>query len=151
MQSEAIRRMASLEFLLGEWELAYSYSLEAGGPTLTDLAGSGTIRSTLGGTHLTFDYQVRRQETGEPAGSAHGVFAWDAAAEGYRYFWFESSGSFRQAMAHLRDTRTLFLDWEGDDCTQTFQRVDDDTIVLEMTCPSQGRTLQVDMKRRPGK
>jgi hypothetical protein len=147
MQSEAVRRMESLAFMLGDWDLDYTYSTEPGGPTRNDLTGSGTIRSTLGGTFLTFDYQVRGKEQTDPSGSAHGVFAWDSTAQQYRYFWFESSGAFRQAVAHLRDPGTLFLDWEGDDCTQTFHRVADDMLVLEMTCPTQGLTLRVDMRR----
>jgi hypothetical protein len=101
----------------------------------------------LDGTHLCFDYQVRHKQTGELTGSAHGVFAWDSESGRYRYFWFESSGTFLQATGHLRDADTLFLDWEND-CTQTFRRVDDATVVLEMTCPEQGLTLRVDMSKK---
>ena len=146
-ESEAVERMQALGFLVGEWDLDSTYSVEPDGPRGTDRGGRGTIRTILGGAHLCFDYQGPDKETGEPSGSAHGVFAWDAQRQRHRYFWFESSGAFEQATAHLRDADTLFLDWDND-CSQTFQRVNDDTVVLEMTCPEQGLTLRVDMSRR---
>ncbi len=146
---EPVERMRRLRFLIGEWELAYTYSTEPDGPSMTDLAGAGSIRTILGGTHLCFDYDVHRKETGEPAGSAHGVFAWDSGRQRYRYHWFESSGAFLQASAELADPDTLVLDWDND-CSQTFRRENHDRIVLEMTCPEQALTLRVEMSRGVG-
>jgi hypothetical protein len=139
--------MRALGFLVGEWDLDYTYSVEPGGPSRNDLTGTGTIRPILDGAHLCFDYRVHNKETGEPAGSAHGVFAWDTERRRYRYVWFESSGAFLQATAQLDGADTLFLDWDND-CTQTFRLVSDDEVVLEMSCPEQGLTLRVDMARR---
>ena len=145
--SEAVERMQALGFLMGEWDLDYTYSVKPDGPKAKDLAGRGSIRAILGGTHLCFDYRVHRKETGEPIGSAHGVFAWESEPQRYRYSWFESSGASLQATAQLTDADTLFLDWDND-CSQTFQRLNDDAVVLEMRCPEQGLTLRVDMARR---
>ena len=146
MQNDAVQRMKALEFLVGEWHLDYTY--RQGGETRRDLVGSGTLRPILDDRYLAFDYQVRNRESGKSGGSAHGVLAWDPKGERYRYFWFESSGAFLPATGELRAAGTLFLDWEGVDCTQTFTRVDDDHVVLEMGCPEQDLHLRVDMSRR---
>jgi len=146
-KSHSFILILALSFLVGEWDLDYTYSLQPDGPEMTDLAGAGSIRTILDGTHLCVDYRVHRKDTDEPIGSAHGVFAWDSERGRYRYHWFESSGASLQATAHLSDADTLVLNWDNH-CGQTFQRVHDDRVVLEMTCPEQGLTLRVDLSRK---
>jgi hypothetical protein len=143
---EAIRRMARLGFMVGEWDL--DYTAHYGGKADRDLCGTGAIKPLYDGVYLWFEYEVRNKRTHEIGGGARGIFAWDSKSEAYRYYWFESSGAFLNATASLRDAETLYLQWHGVDCTQIFQRVSDDALLLEMTCPEQNLKLRVDMSRR---
>jgi hypothetical protein len=147
VSDEKTRAMQALGFMVGEWNL--DYTVEQGGKTSSDLRGSGSLRYLFDGTYLSFDYDVQDKKTSDTVGGAHAVFAWDSKAGEYRFYWFESSGTFLQATASLRDAETLFLQWQGNDCTQIFRRVGDDAMFLEMKCPGQALTLRVDFSRKP--
>ena len=140
--------MRALGFLIGEWELDYTVTQH--GCTTSTIRGTGSMRYLFEGTYLTFDYQMFQKATGEAIGQAHGILAWDAKAEQYRYHWFESSGVFLQAIGFLRDDHTLALEWQGVDCTQIFQRVSADAMYLEMRCPADDLLLRVDFSRQAG-
>ena len=134
--------MRALRFLIGDWTLDYTVTRK--GQTSRPICGDGQLRQLFGETYLTFDYQVRDRGSGAPLGGAHGIFAWDGPAGHYRYFWYESSGALDQAKGWLRGEETLFLEWQGSDCTQIFRRLDPAAMYLEMTCPSQDLLLRVD-------
>ena len=139
--------MRALGFMAGEWELDYTVTQH--GRTTKTMRGTGSLRYLFDATYLTFDYQVQRKDTGEPMGAAHAIFAWDAKAGHYRYFWFESSGAFLRATGVLRDHDTLALEWQDINCTQIFRRVSADAMYLEMQCPDQDLLLRVDFSRTP--
>ena len=146
MSTEAGAPMRALSFMVGEWELDYTVTQH--GCTTSTICGSGSLRYLFDATYLTFDYQMRQKDTGEMIGEAHGVFAWDPKAGQYRYYWFESSGTFLQATGVLRDDRTLALEWQDVNCTQIFRQVSADAIYLEMHCPDTDLLLRVDFSRR---
>lgn len=140
--------MRALSFMVGEWELDYTVTQH--GHTTKTIRGSGSLRYLFNATYLTFNYQMQQKDTGERIGEAHGIFAWDNKAGHYRYYWFESSGTFLQATAILRDDHTLALEWQDTDCTQIFRRVSADAMYLEMRCPEQDLLLRVDFSRVSG-
>jgi hypothetical protein len=135
----------ALDFMIGEWEL--DYTVMQHGSTTHAICGTGSIRHLFGTTYVTFDYQMRQKETREKIGEAHAIIAWDKKAGRYRYFWFESSGTFLQANGSLSDEHTLALEWQGVNCRQIFRRVDADAMYLEMQCPDQDLILRVDFAR----
>ncbi|MGD0014798.1 MAG: DUF1579 family protein [Bryobacteraceae bacterium] len=148
MATETGAPMHALDFMLGEWELDYTVTQH--GCTTKPIRGTGSLRHLFDATYLTFDYQMQQKATGEMIGQAHAVFAWDAKAEQYRFYWFESSGTFLQATGVLQGDDTLALEWQGVNCTQIFRRVSADAIYLEMHCPDQDLLLRVDFSRRAG-
>ncbi len=137
--------MLALSFMLGEWELDYTVTQH--GSTTRTICGTGSIRRLFDATYVTFDYQMRQRETREKIGEAHAIIAWDKKAGQYRFFWFESSGTFLQADGCLSDDHTLALEWRGVNCTQIFRRVDADAMYLEMRCPDEDLLLRVDFTR----
>jgi hypothetical protein len=137
--------IAALDFMIGEWDLDYSVTQH--GATTRAICGTGSIRPLFGTAYLTFDYQMRRKPALEKIGEAHAVIAWDKKAGQYRFFWFESSGTFLQANGSLSGDYTLALEWLGVNCTQIFRRVDGDSMLLEMRCPDDGLILRVDFAR----
>ena len=139
--------MRALSFLIGEWEL--DYTVTQNGHTTQTIRGTGSLRFLFNATYLTFDYQMIEKASGAMIAEAHGIFAWDEKAGQYRYFWFESSGSFHQATGALRDAHTLALEWQEIKCTQIFRRVSADAVYLEMRCPEQDLLLRVDFTRIP--
>jgi len=145
MTSEA-SPMRALSFMIGEWALDYSVTQR--GQTARTIRGSGSLRYMFSAAYLTFDYRMLDRATGNLIGEAHAIFAWDEKAGQYRYYWFESSGSFHQATGVLRDARTLALEWQEIKCTQIFRSVSADAMYLEMRCPEQDLLLRVDFTRR---
>ena len=120
--------MEKFAFFLGDWNLEYripksSFS-EAGTGT-----GSGTFKRALNDKYVIFDY-LCSVTTGY--GQAHGIFAWDDKAKFYRYWWFEDSGNFENAVCNFVDDDTLFMDWQNTLLTQTFTKADPDKIILRM-------------------
>jgi hypothetical protein len=141
MMTEAESAMRALHFLIGEWKLDYTATQH--GVTSKTVSGVGSMRYLFEETYLTFDYRGLDRDTGTEF-RAHGIFAWDAKTRRYRYFWFEDSGTFLEAVCALRDERSLEMEWQGVDCTQIFERTGDDMMYLEMRCPSQDLLLRVD-------
>lgn len=120
--------MEKFEFLLGDWNLEYrvpksSFS-EAGTGT-----GEGTFKRALNDKYVILDY-LCSVTTGD--GQAHGIFAWDDKAKFYRYWWFEDSGSFEQAICNFVDEDSLFMDWQNTLLTQTFTKAGQDKVILRM-------------------
>ena len=145
MTTETDAPMRAVSFMVGEWELDYTATQR--GQTTKTLRGTGSMRYLFGETYLTFDYQMQQKDTGEAIGEAHAVLAWDAKAQQYRYYWFESSGTFLQATGVLADDHTLALEWSGVDCTQIFRRLSPEAMYLEMKCPTEDLFLRVDFSR----
>jgi hypothetical protein len=148
MTMEKGARMRALSFMLGDWELDYTVTQH--GRTTKPIRGTGSLRYLFDATYLTFDYRMLDKETGETLGGAHGLFAWDAKAQQYRYYWFESSGTFLEATGVLANDDTLALEWQGVNCTQIFRRLSADAMYLEMRCPDQDLLLRVDFSRTGG-
>ena len=147
MKTETTTPMRALSFMIGEWEL--DYTVTQNGHTTQTIRGTGSLRYLFNATYLTFDYQVFEKATGNMIAKAHGIFTWDKKSEHYRYFWFESSGNFRQATGVLQDTHTLALEWREINCTQIFRSLGADAMCLEMRCPEQDLLLRVDFLRIP--
>jgi hypothetical protein len=128
MAEPAQSRMKKFEFLLGDWNLEYRVPKS----TLSEAAtgtGTGTFKRALKDKYVFFDYSCSLT-IGQ--GQAHGIFAWDDKAKVYRYWWFEDSGSFQQAICHFIDDETLFFDWQDTPLTQTFTKAGSDKVILRM-------------------
>jgi hypothetical protein len=120
--------MEKFEFLLGNWNLEYRVPKS----TLSEAAtgtGSGTFKRALKDKYVFFDYSCSLT-TGKE--QAHGIFAWDDKAKIYRYWWFEDSGSFQQAVCNFIDNNTLFMNWQDTPLTQTFTKAGPDKVILRM-------------------
>jgi hypothetical protein len=143
---ETAAAMQALNFMIGDWDLEYTVTQH--GATTKPVIGIGSMHYLFDGIYLAFDYRVLEKETGKSIGEAHGIFAWDSKNERYLYHWFESSGTFLQAIGHLRDERTVDMVWQGVNCTQIFQGIDANRIYLEMKCPDEDLLLRVDFSRR---
>src|SRR4030042_2753602 len=119
--------MEKFEFLLGDWNLEsripQSRFSEAGTGT-----GNGTFKRTLKDKYVFFDYSSSTTDEG----GAHGIFAWDDKAKVYRYWWFEDSGSFQQAVCNFIDNNTLFMNWQDTLLTQTFTKASPNKVILRM-------------------
>ena len=146
MIAETDAPMQALNFMIGEWGLDYTVTQH--GHTSRTIRGTGWLRFLFNAAYLTFDYQTIEKASGSTIAEAHGIFAWDKKAGHYRYYWFESSGSFHQATGVLRDAHTLALEWQEIKCTQIFRSVSADVMYLEMQCPEQDLLLRVDFTRR---
>jgi hypothetical protein len=125
--------MEKFDFLIGNWDLEYRVPLSRFSPAATG-AGAGSFKRALGGRYVCFDYSMSLS-TGETA-EAHGIFAWDEKVKVYRYWWFESSGSFLTATCGFADDQTLLLNWHDTLLTQTFTRIDPRRVVLRMQHPN---------------
>jgi hypothetical protein len=136
----------ALSFMIGEWELDYTVTQR--GSTTRTICGTGSIRPLFDTTYVTFDYQMRHKATREKIGEAHAIIAWDKKAGQYRFFGFESSGTFLQANGCLSDDHTLALEWQGINCRQIFSCVDADAMYLEMQCSDEDLILRVDFARK---
>jgi len=139
--------MQALNFMIGEWGLAYTVIQK--GHTTQTIRGTGSLRYLFHATYLTFDYQMFEKATGSMIAEAHAIFTWDKKSAQYRYYWFESSGNFHQATGVLQDAHTLALEWQEINCTQIFRSVSADAMYLEMRCPDQDLLLRVDFTRIP--
>lgn len=129
--SGKINPMDKFDFLIGEWNLEYKvpksqFSDEDHG------SGEGEFKRILNDKYVTFDYHWK-YAAGE--GSAHGIFAWDDKSKIYRYWWFEDSGVFMEATCDFLDDNTLCLNWHDSILVQTFTRIKDEKVVLEMRYP----------------
>jgi len=136
------KAMEKFEFLLGDWDLEYrvpksSMSQAAAG------TGSGTFKRFLDDKYVTFDYSCSLT-TGQ--GQAHAIFVWDQKTRLYRFWWFESSGSFAQATCNFLNDKVLFLDWHDSLLVQRFRAVDPDKIILRMEQPTLEKEYELVME-----
>lgn len=124
--------MEKFDFLLGSWNLEYRVPKSAFSEAVTG-TGSGTFKRALDDKYVCFDYSssIKGQE-----GQAHAIFAWDEKVKVYRYWWFESSGSFLTATCNFVNAETLFLNWHDTLLIQTFTREGPNKVVLRMEHPN---------------
>lgn len=126
--------MEKFDFLLGDWDLEYrvpksTYSEAATG------SGTGTFKRALDDKYVYFDYVCSLSSAPEQIGKAHAVFAWDEKAKVYRYWWFESSGTFLTATCNFVNDETLFLNWHDSVWIQTFRKTGPDKVILRLENP----------------
>ena len=140
--------MEKFRFLIGKWTLKYTipesvFSVAATGK------GEGTFKRVMNDKYVFFDYKA---EFTTGSAQAHGIFARDDSQGIYRYWWFENSGSFRTATCDFTDDKTLFMNWHDTNLIQTFEKIEDDHIVLKMSSPAKGQhfepVLIVDLFRK---
>ena len=127
--------MDKFEFLIGQWNLEYRIPKSALSEAATG-SGTGTFKRALDDKYVFFDYLCNISTTPNETGKAHGIFAWDEKTKVYRYWWFESSGSFQNATCNFINDDTLFMNWQDSLLIQTFRKVDKDKVVLRMEHPN---------------
>lgn len=135
--------MDGFDFLLGDWSLEYRVPKSSFDEADTG-TGEGTIGRILGGRYVQFDYRASLERTG--TGSARGIFAWDAKASIYRYWWFEDSGNFLTASGDFAGEDTLRLNWHDTLLVQTFEKRGPDQMILRMEQPGPGGEPEVIME-----
>jgi hypothetical protein len=123
--------MKKFDFLIGKWNLEYRVPKSAFSEAMTGSA-TGTFKRALDDKYVCFDYSCSLP-SGE--GSAHAIFVWDEKAKIYRYWWFESSGSFMQATCNFINDETLALNWHDSLLIQTFKKDGSDKVILRMEHP----------------
>jgi hypothetical protein len=127
--------MDKFEFLLGDWNLEYRIPKSAFSEAATGSA-SGTFKRALSDKYVFLDCSGTISTAPDEIGKAHGIFAWDEKASVYRYWWFESSGSFSNATCNFVNNETLFMNWHDSLFIQTFQKVDNNKVILRMEHPT---------------
>jgi hypothetical protein len=133
--SEQINKMDKFEFLLGDWNLEYRIPKSAFSEAATGSA-TGTFKRALDDKYVFADYSGTISTAPDKIGKAHGIFAWDEKSNVYRYWWFESSGSFTNATCNFVNDETLFMNWHDSLFIQTFQKVDNNKVILRMEHPN---------------
>jgi len=128
--------MDKFQFFLGSWDLQYNVPKSKFGAAATGV-GFGTFQKALNDKFIYFDYKagISRGQKKEPEGSAHGIFGWDEKIQFYRYWWFESSGSFQSATCNFISDNVLFMYWHDTLIQQTFSKENDEKVVLRMEHP----------------
>ena len=123
-----IPTMKKFEFLLGDWNLEYripkSTFSKAGSDT-----GTGSLKRALNDKYIIFDYSTTS------GSEAKGIFTWDEKTKMYRYWWFESSGSFLTATCNFINDETLAMNWHDSLLVQTFTRDGSERVILRMQNP----------------
>jgi hypothetical protein len=126
MCAEAMNR---LDFLLGDWNLAYRIPKSSLSEAGSD-SGTGSFTRALNGRYVIFDYSTK-------AGSgAHAIFAWDEKMKAYRFWWFENSGRFAAATCNFVDDGTLAMHWHDNLLVQTFAQDGPERVILRMQNPA---------------
>jgi hypothetical protein len=147
MQNET-DKMDRFDFLIGEWNLVYNIPKSTFGEASKG-TGTGKFKKALDDKYVYFDYESR---INDQEGQAHGIFAWDDKSKIYRFWWFESSGSFSQANCDFISNDILFLNWHDSLLTQTFSKINPNHVTLRMERPiSNGKyelILEVIFKKR---
>jgi hypothetical protein len=127
--------MDKFDFLLGDWNLEYRVPKSVFSEAATG-SGTGTFKRALDDKYVFLDYSCTLSTAPDEVGKAHGIFAWDEKTKVYRYWWFESSGSFLNATCNFINDDTLFMNWHDSLFIQTFQKVDEDKVILRMEHPT---------------
>ena len=140
--------MHAFDFLLGSWDLFYDIPESSMSEAATG-KGTGEFRKVLNDKYVFLDY---RSIFGEEQGAAHGVFCLEEQEGIYHYWWFENSGKYLQASCKFVDDETLYMNWHDTVLSQTFKKIDDDTVLLTMQQPASDKSyetvLKVTFKRR---
>lgn len=123
--------MEKFNFLIGNWILKYTIPESAFSAAATG-EGEGTFKRALNNKYVFFDYGA---DLTMGSAEAHGIFARDENNGTYRYWWFEDSGSFRTATCDFTDDNTLFMNWHDTLLIQTFEKINDDHVILKMSHP----------------
>ncbi len=119
-------------FFLGTWKMDYNIPKSQFSPEDNGEA-EGEFKRILNNRYVSFDYHGKFS-SGE--GGAHALFVWDEKSKIYRYWWFEDSGAFMTATCDFIDENTLCLNWHNSLLVQTFRKMDDGKIILQMKHPS---------------
>jgi hypothetical protein len=127
--------MDKFDFLLGHWSLEYRVPKSAFSEAATG-SGTGTFKRALDDKYVYFDYSCSLSSAPEKIVKAHAIFAWDEKAKVYKYWWFESSGSFQNATCNFVNDETLFLNWHDTLLIQTFRKADKNKVILRMEHPT---------------
>jgi hypothetical protein len=131
--------MNKFEFLLGSWDLDYRIPKSTFSEAGTD-KGTGSFRKALDEKYVIFEYKT------DSGSEAMGIFARDEKIDAYRYWWFESSGSFQQATCNFIADKTLAMNWHDSLLVQTFVKENPDRILLKMEHPSKQAGYEVIME-----
>ncbi len=136
---EELNPMDKLSFLLGTWEMDYkvpksSFSSGDSGK------GEGTFKRILNNRYVTFEYYVKYSAS---EGSAQAIFTWDDKNKIYRFWWFESSGSFSEASCNFTSENTLCLNWHNSLLVQSFQLHNDGKLILQMKHPLDNNNYEI--------
>ena len=123
--------MEKFEFLIGDWNLEYNIPKSSFSEAAT-ATGFGTFKRALDNKYVFFDYGT---DVEHEIDGAHGIFAWDEKTEIYRYWWFESSGTFLTATCKFINDDTLFMNWHDTLLIQTFKKISPDKVELRMENP----------------
>ena len=133
--------MERFEFFLGNWNLEYRVPKSKYSDAMTG-TGYGTFSRRLSDQYVFFDYTASVGDS--PEGQAHALFAWDSKIKMYRFWWFESSGSFMTATCDFINDETLFLNWHDSLLIQTFQKIESNKVVLKTDEPNpEGKYIPV--------
>jgi hypothetical protein len=124
--------MDKFNFLLGDWDLDYLVPKSIYSEATTG-SGTGTFKRALDNKYVYFDYT---SDVNAQILHAHGIFVWDEKSKFYRYWWFESSGSFMTATCNFINDKILFLQWHNSLLMQTFTQINNNKIVLRMEHPN---------------
>lgn len=140
--------MEKFNFFIGAWTLKYTVPKSVLSAAATG-SGEGTFRRALNDKFVFFDYHA---ELTLGSARAHGIFARDESRDIYKYWWFEDSGSFMTATCNFIDKNTLMMNWHDTNLIQTFEKMDDDHIILKMSQPFREQqfkpVLVVDLLRK---
>jgi hypothetical protein len=137
--SDNLNKIGRLDFLLGKWELKFrvpksKFSTEDSGD------GKGEFKKILNNNYITFEYTSKLSGG---ISSAKGIFAWDNKENIYKYWWFEDSGNFTEAACDFINDSILSLNWYNSILVQTFKRLDNNNILLEMKYPNEQGTCDL--------
>jgi hypothetical protein len=137
--NDKINPMDKFNFLLGNWKL--EYKVPKSGFSSEDIGeGEGRFEYILNNRYVAFDYHAKLTNMER---SAHAIFAWDSKCKIYRYWWFEDSGEFMKATCNFIDENTLCMNWHDSILVQTFSRLENDKIILQMKYPVNKNDFQV--------
>jgi uncharacterized protein YutD len=142
--------MDKFDFLLGDWSLEYRVPKSAFSEAATG-SGTGTFKRALDDKYVFFDYSCTLSSALDKIVKAHAIFAWDEKAKVYRYWWFESSGSFQNATCNFVNDDTLFLNWHDTLFIQTFRKASRNKVILRMEHPTSDPATPEDTPAARGK
>lgn len=136
--------MDKFSFLIGKWNLEYTVPKSQFSEKNSGM-GHGEFKRILNNEYVSFDYYAELKES---KNSAHAVFVWDQKSQIYRYWWFEDSGAFMEAACNFINEDTLALNWHNSLLVQTFHKMKNNKIVLEMKYPQNNDSYETILEVR---